>query len=94
VLWVQTQEERVETGDIYLFCERFEVFTAVTMKNVVFWNVALSRACINRSFGGTYHLHLQGRKIRKRGTSISRWLQTEPPVSYIRTGRVGHMGKG
>jgi hypothetical protein len=23
-----------------------------------------------------YRLHLQGRKIRERGTSVSRWLQT------------------
>jgi hypothetical protein len=27
-------------------------------------------------FGGTYRLHLQGRKIRERETSVSRWLQT------------------
>jgi hypothetical protein len=29
----------------------------------------------NRRFGGTYRLNLQGRKIRERGTSVSRWLQ-------------------
>jgi hypothetical protein len=27
---------------------RFEVFTAVTTKNVVFWDVALFRSCVNR----------------------------------------------
>jgi hypothetical protein len=54
---------------------RFEVFTAMTVKNVVFWDVALCRSCVNRRFGGTYQLHLQGRKIRERGTSVSRWLQ-------------------
>jgi hypothetical protein len=48
-----------------------EFFTAVTMKNAVFWNVAQCRSCVNRRFGGTYRLHLQGRKIRKRGTSAS-----------------------
>jgi hypothetical protein len=53
----------------------FVVFTAVTMKNAVFWDVAPSRSCVNRRFGGTYRLHLQGRKIRERGTSVSRWLQ-------------------
>jgi hypothetical protein len=42
---------------------RFEVFTAVTMKNAVFWDVAPCRSCVNRRFGGTYSLHLQGRKI-------------------------------
>jgi hypothetical protein len=38
----------------------------VTMKNAVFWDVALCRSCENRRFGGKYHLHLQGRKIRER----------------------------
>jgi hypothetical protein len=72
---------------------RFEVFTAVTMKNAVFWDVAPRRSCVNRRFGGTYRLHLQGRKIRVRGTSVSRWQQTEPPVEntqiYQNRGREG-----
>jgi hypothetical protein len=47
---------------------------------------------VNRRFGRTYLLHLQGRKIRDQGISVSRWLQTEPPVetpSYIRKGMEG-----
>jgi hypothetical protein len=32
---------------------RFEVFTAVTMKNDVFWNVKSCGSCKNRRFGGT-----------------------------------------
>jgi hypothetical protein len=44
---------------------RFEVFTAVTMKNAVLWDVAPCRSCVNRRFGGTYRLQLQGRKIRE-----------------------------
>jgi hypothetical protein len=32
---------------------RFEVFTAVTMKNGVFWDVMLCGSCKNRRFGGT-----------------------------------------
>jgi hypothetical protein len=55
---------------------RFEVFMAVTMKNAVFWYVPQCRSCVNRRFGGTYRLHLQGRKFRERGTSVSRWLQS------------------
>jgi serine/threonine protein kinase len=54
---------------------RFEVFMAVTMKKVVFWDTALCRYCVNLCIGGKYRLHLQGRreeKIRKRGTSVSR----------------------
>jgi hypothetical protein len=32
---------------------RFEVFTAATMKNVVFWDVTTCGSCKNRRFGGT-----------------------------------------
>jgi hypothetical protein len=46
---------------------RFEVFTAVTIKNAVFWDVGPCRSCVNQRFGGTDRLHLQGRKIRVRG---------------------------
>jgi hypothetical protein len=66
-----------------LFSVRFEVFTAVIMKNAVLWDVAPCRSCVNRRFGGTYRLRIQGRKIREQG---SRWLQTEPPVFYPEDG--------
>jgi hypothetical protein len=52
---------------------RFKVFTEVTMKNAAFWDVAPCRSCVNQRFGGTYRLYLQGRKIRERETSVSRW---------------------
>jgi hypothetical protein len=32
---------------------RFEVFTAVTMKNTVFWDVTQCGSCKNRRFGVT-----------------------------------------
>jgi hypothetical protein len=35
------------------------------LKNTVFWDVALCTSCVNQRFGGTYRLHLQGRKIRE-----------------------------
>jgi hypothetical protein len=48
-----------------------------SLKNAVFWGVAPCRCSgLNRRFGGTFRLHLQGRKIRERRTSVSRWLQT------------------
>jgi hypothetical protein len=68
------------------------------MKNGFFWDVAPCISCMNRRFGGTCFLHLRGRKIRERGTSVSRRLQTEPPVENTQLyksregGRVGHMG--
>jgi hypothetical protein len=54
---------------------RFEVFTAVTKKNAVYWDVAPYRSCVKGRFGGMYRLHLQGIKIRERGTSLSRFTQ-------------------
>jgi hypothetical protein len=39
----------------------FEVFTAVVMKSIIFWDMMpCSPLSFNRRFGGTYHLHLQG----------------------------------
>jgi hypothetical protein len=32
------------------------------MKNAVFWDVEPCRHCVNRRFGGTYRLHLKGRR--------------------------------
>jgi hypothetical protein len=63
----------------------FEVFTAVTMKkNVVFWDVSLCRSWVNRHFGGTYRLHIQGRKIRERepasAASCSLFYNILPPA--------------
>jgi hypothetical protein len=68
------------------------------MMNAVFWDVALCISFLNRRFVVTYRLHFQGRKVRERGTNVSRWLQTEPPVENTQLyknregGRVGRMG--
>jgi hypothetical protein len=36
-----------------------------SMKSTIFWDIArCSPLSVNRSFGGTYHLHLQGQKIK------------------------------
>jgi hypothetical protein len=40
----------------YYYYLRFEVFTAVTMKNGVFWDVTPCGSCENRHFGGTKFL--------------------------------------
>jgi hypothetical protein len=40
---------------------RFEVFTAVVMKSIIFWDVTpCSLLSCNRRFGGTYRLHQYG----------------------------------
>jgi hypothetical protein len=46
------------------------------MNYVVFWEMSQCRSCVNRRFGGKCRFHLQGGKIRERGTSVSRWLAT------------------
>jgi hypothetical protein len=43
---------------------RFEVFTAVTMNNGVFWVVTPCGSFKNRRFGGTWRLLHQGDKNR------------------------------
>jgi hypothetical protein len=40
------------------------VFTAVTVKNGVFWDVTPCGSCKNRGFEGIYCLHPQGDKNR------------------------------
>jgi hypothetical protein len=40
---------------------RFEVFTAVTVKNVAILSVTACDSCINRRFEETYRLHYQGK---------------------------------
>jgi hypothetical protein len=47
------------------------------VNNAVFWDVAPCCSCVDRRFGGTYRHHLQGRKIRERGTSVSKWLHSD-----------------
>jgi hypothetical protein len=43
------------SGEHSLSHVRFEVFTAVTMKNGVFWVVTPCGSCKNRRFGGTWY---------------------------------------
>jgi hypothetical protein len=39
----------------------FEVLTAVVMKSTIFWDItSCCPLSVNRRFGGTYRLHLQG----------------------------------
>jgi hypothetical protein len=53
------------TESSQLMLVRFEVFTAVTMENAVFWDVTQCGSCKNRRFGGTHHLHHQGDENRR-----------------------------
>jgi hypothetical protein len=56
-----------ETHNVSL---RFEIFTAVTTKNVVFWDVTPCGSCTKRRFGGTYSLHYQGNGVTSQKTAF------------------------
>jgi hypothetical protein len=49
---------------------RFEVFTAVPMKNGVFWDVTPCGSCKNRCFGGTQRLLHRVTRIGELGTTL------------------------
>jgi hypothetical protein len=53
----QCNSQFIARINIYI---RFEVFTAMNMKNVVNWDVVPCRYFVNGRFGGTYLLHPQG----------------------------------
>jgi hypothetical protein len=49
----------------------FQIITNVrTMNNAIFWRRAPCSLYVNRRFGGTYRLDLQGRKSAKQETSL------------------------
>jgi hypothetical protein len=50
---------------------RLEVFTAVTMKNGVFWNATPCDSCKNRRFGGTYASFIRVTRIGELGTTLT-----------------------
>jgi hypothetical protein len=54
-----------QTGiQVYSYEVGFEVLTEVVMKCSVFWDITpCSPLKVKQLFGGTYHLHLQGRRI-------------------------------
>jgi hypothetical protein len=50
---VQSRDENEQEAKQEHDCVRFEVFTAVAMKDGVFWDVTPCGSCKNRRFGGT-----------------------------------------
>jgi hypothetical protein len=56
----------------------FEVFTVVVLKSIIFWDMRpCSPLSFNRRFGGTYRLHLQGRRNRfSKPATTRRWYSS------------------
>jgi hypothetical protein len=55
---------------VIIFLE-FEVFTAMTMKNAVFWDVTPRDTCKKRSSGGSSRLHHHGGKNQRARNNVS-----------------------
>jgi hypothetical protein len=55
----------------YFSVTGFEGLTAVVMKVAIIWYIAPCIPYLNRRFGETFHLHLQGRKAADQETSRS-----------------------
>jgi hypothetical protein len=52
----------------------FEVFTAMVMKSIIFWDATPCSPSFSRRFGGTYRLHRQGRRNKfSKNQLASRW---------------------
>jgi hypothetical protein len=69
-------------GSIELWYVGFEVFTAVVMKSIIFWDMTpYSPSSFNRHFGGKYRLHLLGGRNKfSKNQLASRWQAAESPV--------------
>jgi hypothetical protein len=67
------------------FKEGSEVLTTVVIKSTIFWDITpCSPFKVNQRLGGTYRLHLQGRRrSRARNQRESRW-QAERRLTFNR----------
>jgi hypothetical protein len=64
---------------------RYEVFTAVTMRNAVFWDVTPCGSFTDRRFGGTYRLHCQGGTNQRARNNVS--SNKQPTIVFLRSVR-------
>jgi hypothetical protein len=64
---------------------RFNIFTEVTIKNAVFWDVTLCGSCKNRHFGGKHCTIIRLTRISELGTTEAGTVvssQSDSVVSY------------
>jgi hypothetical protein len=60
----------------------FEVLTAVVMKVDISWDILLCSPYVNRRFGGSYHLHLQGPKSAIQKQFVAGAGHTKRRITY------------
>jgi hypothetical protein len=80
-------DSKLSSGNI-CYPVRFEVFTAVVMKSIIFWDMTpCSPLSFKVRFGGIYGPHLQGRRNRFSKTSKqsrARWRRYVPPKCRLK----------
>jgi hypothetical protein len=87
---------KVPSGDLsYTSDTHFRVHTSPSLRNVVVWDVTPCGCCLNRRFGGSYHIHYQGKEnsspilstltIRRNVTPKRRFLQDPYGVTSQKT---------
>jgi hypothetical protein len=66
MIMMRTYCAKKKTEQNFNLAAVFEVLTAVVMKSSTFWYITpFSPLEVNRHFGGTFRLHLQGRRINQ-----------------------------
>jgi hypothetical protein len=66
------------------YCEGFDVFIAVVLKSIFFWDMTPCSALSGtRRFGGTYRLHLQGRRIIQQSSELLLFSGGLTPCSLV-----------
>jgi hypothetical protein len=89
LIYIFNNEFQHKKPQTFSNCERFEVFTAVTMKNAAFWDVTPCGFCKKQRFGGTYHhhhhhhLHHQGGKNQRARNNVSSNYQCSSETSVV-----------
>jgi hypothetical protein len=56
--------------ELQYFCVRFEIFTAVTMKTAVFWDVTPCDSYKNGRLGGMFRANHQGEENRRARNNV------------------------
>jgi hypothetical protein len=83
-LWIlKTEVVRSSETSVNFHYVGSEILTAMVTKNSIFWNITSRRLLkVNRRFGGTYHPHLQGRRISQERNRCESWWKAKLEVTF------------
>jgi hypothetical protein len=75
-MYMRHRDRESRETNLFLSC--------LALKNVIFWDVTLCGSCKNWRFGGTCHLHLQGKEIpeRRKALAVDWWVRKKDRTSW------------